>query len=152
MTKKKYRRRQKLTKAAMQLRVVSVFLFLACVAVLFQVILLNRSLLSLADQMPLEGQELADRIPTVVFGNLLVTLGILFPTMLVAGILVTHKIAGPVYRLERYFEAIARGEDPGTIRFRDGDELHELAERINLAVAKLREKEGSPEPEVSEAA
>jgi signal transduction histidine kinase len=67
---------------------------------------------------------------------------VLLPTMLVVGILVTHRIAGPVYRFEQYLGALARGENPGPCHIRRGDELQELCQQINAAFETLRARAG----------
>jgi signal peptidase II len=56
----------------------------------------------------------------------------------VFGILITHRIAGPIYKFERYLESIARGEEQGDCKLRKGDELHDLCERLNTAVRALK--------------
>lgn len=49
----------------------------------------------------------------------------------------THKIAGPLYRLEKHAAALAQGDLSIRIRLRAGDELHELADMINEAVERV---------------
>lgn len=57
--------------------------------------------------------------------------------MLLAGYLF-HKVAGPIYRLNMYLErALAEG-DSGEVRFRDGDQLQDVAKLVNRVVAKER--------------
>ncbi len=52
---------------------------------------------------------------------------------------VSHKIAGPLFRFNRTFEAIEKGELPSTIRIRKGDLLAEESEAINRMLGGLRE-------------
>ena len=63
---------------------------------------------------------------------------VLLPLMLVVGVLVTHRVAGPIYRFEQHLGAIARGEDPGVCRIRKTDELHDLCRIINEAVDAMK--------------
>lgn len=61
--------------------------------------------------------------------------------VLVAGIsiLFTHKIAGPIYKIERSFRQIMDEKDLSLRVFlRTGDELQELAEEINRLLDHLR--------------
>lgn len=132
------RRKQKLVKSGLQLKLVSAFLAMAVVAALFQVVLLDVSLLNLTEDLGVQTQEVMARFSALITRNLLVTLCVLIPFMLVFGVLVTHRIAGPVYKFERYLESVARGEDAGECRIREGDELQELCEQINRAVKALR--------------
>ena len=148
------RRKKKLIKSGLQLKLVSAFLAMAVVAALFQVVLLNTSLLKLTENLGVQTAEVNARFAAILMRNLLITLGVLVPIMLVFGILITHRVAGPIYKFERHLEAIARGEEQGDCKLRKGDELHDLCERINTAVRVLRRQPGSPpeQAEESEAA
>ena len=136
---------KKLVNSALQLKMISAFLFLSCISALFQVVLLNRSIMSLSSLMESDGDILLAELPSLLFSNLVLTLGVLLPMMLLVGILITHRIAGPIYRFERHFESIARGDEPGVCRIREGDELHELCELINEAVETLKEQREAEE-------
>lgn len=53
-----------------------------------------------------------------------------------------HRIAGPLYRIERMLDKVIQGEDIGRICLRKKDELQDLAEKINdvvLLIKKLKE-------------
>ena len=69
--------------------------------------------------------------------------------------LVTFRIAGPIYRFEQYLAGIAEGRQLGPCRIREGDELVELCARINEATAPLRRgqlaRPGEPEGETCDA-
>lgn len=132
-------RTRKLVKTSLQLRLVTIFVTLAFIATMVQVILLNRSVLELASRMPSGGDLLLRELPGVLGLNLLITALVLVPIVVGVGILVTHRIAGPVYRFEQHLGAIARGEPMAPCRLRKGDELMELCAAINAAVAKLEE-------------
>ena len=80
---------------------------------------------------------------------LLVSFGMLLPLTIAVGILVTFRIAGPVYRFEKYLKQVIDGEEVGPCRIRDGDEFQELCELINQATAPLREARTS-EPKKTE--
>jgi signal transduction histidine kinase len=61
----------------------------------------------------------------------------------VAGIIITHRIAGPVYNIETKLDKALRGEEIQFIRLRKGDELQELADKINALLQRLQETEQS---------
>lgn len=150
-------RKQKLIKTSLQLRLSLVFLTLAFIASLFQVILLNRSIMSLSAKMPTDGDILMTHLPQVLGQNLLITVLVLVPIMIGVGILITHRVAGPIYRFEQYLAQVARGESVGPCVLRDGDELQDLCDRMNEAVEKLSgdrlaRTEEPPVSDVSEAA
>ena len=46
----------------------------------------------------------------------------------------SHRIAGPLHRLEQTLEALIQGEDVEHIHVRRHDELHGLAEKINKLI------------------
>lgn len=52
-------------------------------------------------------------------------------------IFMTHKIAGPMYKLSNYLRSIAGGSAPTQITFRDGDNFHELAQDVNSVFDSL---------------
>jgi signal transduction histidine kinase len=57
-------------------------------------------------------------------------------------IIFLHRIAGPLYRIERSLDQVIEGEDIEYIRLRKGDELQDLAKKINavvLLIKKLKE-------------
>lgn len=47
------------------------------------------------------------------------------------GIFITHKIAGPMYSMAKYFRRVEQGLWYGKLNLREGDELHYLARAIN---------------------
>ncbi len=56
------------------------------------------------------------------------------------GIWSSHKIAGPLYRVEKVLETLRSGDLSATVHIRKADFLHETAEVFNKAVGGLREK------------
>jgi len=53
-------------------------------------------------------------------------------------IVFTHKIAGPVYNMENKLEKLLAGDDPPLIYLRKGDELQELADKLNEVMTKFK--------------
>ena len=53
------------------------------------------------------------------------------PLVFILALLFSHRIAGPVYRIEKTLEEIAKGNLGLKIRLREGDELVDLADMIN---------------------
>jgi len=135
-------RKKKLINSGLQLKMIAAFLFLSCISALFQVTLLNRSIMSLSSLMETDGDVLLSELPSLLVSNMVLTLGVLLPMMLLVGILITHRIAGPIYRFEQHLGAIARGEEPGDCVIREDDELHSLCEVINRAVEQLKSEHG----------
>jgi len=61
--------------------------------------------------------------------------------LIIAGfsIIFTHRIAGPVYKLEKTLERVINGEDVHQVYLRDGDELQELASKINRVIQRMNQ-------------
>ncbi len=59
------------------------------------------------------------------------------PFIFILGLLFSHKIAGPVYRIEKTLVEISKGNLPLKIKLRRGDELSDLAEVINVLTDNL---------------
>lgn len=53
------------------------------------------------------------------------------PLIFILGLLFSHRIAGPVYRIEKTLADISKGNLGMKIRLREGDELVDLADMIN---------------------
>ncbi|MBD66888.1 MAG: hypothetical protein CME62_16920 [Halobacteriovoraceae bacterium] len=64
-------------------------------------------------------------------------IGIVF----VLSIFLTHKIAGPIYKLTNYLEEVRHGGANYPLTFRDGDYFSEVAEEINLTIDYFRNKD-----------
>lgn len=73
----------------------------------------------------------------IFFRSLFFVLPLLF-VIVAFSIIFSHRIAGPVYRLERTLDMVIKGEDVGDIKLRKGDELQELAARINDLIHILK--------------
>jgi len=55
-----------------------------------------------------------------------------------SSILLSHRVAGPLYRIERTLDRLIQGEDVEHIRLRKNDELKELAEKINKLIPIIK--------------
>lgn len=53
---------------------------------------------------------------------------------------VSHKIAGPFFRLEKVFETLGSGDLTVVIRLRTKDQIRALAELLNKMIAGLKDK------------
>jgi hypothetical protein len=129
---------------------VSWFLGVAVVALILQVILLSGFIAKLAGTLPDQGPELAAESTRILTQAFLVSLLFLVPVTLGVGILITFRIAGPVYRFEEHLGSIARGEEVGPCRIRKGDQLQGLCVKINAAIEALRARQHAGEPSESE--
>lgn len=78
-------------------------------------------------------------LPAVLYTNL-ITLGLISLASIGITLFVSHKIAGPMYRMEEDLKVIARGDLKKKIRFRRDDQMTPLAESVNAMTASLNGK------------
>jgi hypothetical protein len=140
-----YRRRIKLIKPRLQLKLVGVFVGLSALGFLLQSLHVGLRLSELAASIPEGGAYLMAVMPELPVEILLVSFGMLLPLTIAVGILVTFRIAGPIYRFESYIKSVLRGEEVGPCRIRKGDEFQELCELLNQVTAALREQRANDE-------
>jgi hypothetical protein len=144
-----YRRRIKLIKPKLQLKLVGVFVGLSALGFLLQSLHVGLRLSELAASVPEGGSYLMAVMPELPLEILLVSFGMLLPLTIAVGILVTFRIAGPVYRFEKYLQSVLRGEELGPCRIRKGDEFQELCELINQVTAALRQQRSGELPSLA---
>lgn len=78
-------------------------------------------------------------LPAVIYTNM-ITILIISLSLMVVTLFVSHKIAGPLFRLEQDINVIAKGDLTFTVRLRKGDQLRELSADINEMTASLNTK------------
>jgi methyl-accepting chemotaxis protein len=61
----------------------------------------------------------------------------------VLAVLLSHRVAGPVVNLKRCMEALAAGDYTVRAKFREKDELKELADAFNVMAEALGKKQKS---------
>ena len=138
---KGYKRRQFLINPKFQLRITGYFLILAivnigifygCVRYFFNMFIQKGIDIGLPKKhvffMFMDDQMYS--MNWVFFVTALITLVLL----LVSGVLISHKVAGPLFRLNNHFKKIASGNDLTKLNFRDGDFFPEVAESFNEIV------------------
>ncbi len=55
----------------------------------------------------------------------------------------SHRIAGPVYVIERSLKSIEAGDLSFTMRLRKNDQFHEVKDQMNLTLTKLKQHIGT---------
>ncbi len=66
---------------------------------------------------------------------------ILTPFIIVIGILLSHRIAGPISRIERVMEEIGNGNFKMRLAIRRSDELQDMADALNKMTELLDQKD-----------
>jgi hypothetical protein len=146
----KSQRKIKLNNPKLQLRMIGIFLAISGFAAFGQVLLLAQSLMDLG--LSLDDPEVAravqEALPGMLASNLMWTTLFLLPFSLLVGIHVTHRVAGPAYRIEKHLEDLADGLDPKKPCFlRQDDELQELSSAMNSAFVRLSSATETQEPQ-----
>ena len=95
--------------------------------------------LKLNPSVPLNEQILAGEQFIALSDRLWPAILVAVPVFMVLSLLITHKIAGPVYRLEQSLKQMAAGNLDLRVRFRTGDDLQELANLVNQIIARQSE-------------
>jgi len=142
-----HKRRIRIIRPRLQLKLTLTFVGLTLLALMLQFIVFLRTMTGLAVSLPSDHNVLMDAVPEVLVQSLLLTFCVVVPLIFLVGVLLTFRIAGPVYRFEMYLKQILRGENPGECRLRQGDELNELCDLINQVTLPLREKLETPRPQ-----
>ncbi len=99
------------------------FIYLA-----FQQFINNWSNVVLESGDVLEAVQLLNK--EILFGVIITNLSFFLFSIFMA-VFFSHKLAGPNYAIKRAINNLLDGVDHHTITLRDGDEFHDLAERIN---------------------
>lgn len=68
---------------------------------------------------------------------LLVRIVLLSPLVVVLAIFLSHRIAGPIYRIKKTLEEVAAGNYRARLRLRKTDELQDVAEAVNKVIEIL---------------
>ena len=74
--------------------------------------------------------QLVNIVKTVNF-RLLASMVLVSPLVVLLGIFLSHKIAGPIYRMEKFLNGMIAGDFTSRLTLRKGDELTGLADNMN---------------------
>ena len=139
-------RGQQLTDTAFQLRFVT-RLFMAVLAIAATSSLISSLLLWKQMYVPGQGPQVSLIVSFIaVATTLLVELLLAIPIVFYLGIKQSHRIIGPMRRIQRTLEAIGKGDFSQQITLRRGDMLVDLAETINRMAENLQKRSGRPSP------
>lgn len=138
-----YKRKKYLVKRGLQLRYIGAILatvfFIAAIC----------AFTTYYNLLIILGEKLANVYPQ---GRLIVTLRsaslvilyrviLLIPFVALIGLLLSHRIAGPIFRMEKVLKEVGEGKLDVNIKLRKRDELKDLAEVINDMAAKLKKRD-----------
>lgn len=78
-------------------------------------------------------------LPAVIYTNL-ITFGLITLASIGVTLLVSHKLAGPMFRFEKDLEEIEKGDLTRITRLRNRDQLTDFAKSLNKMTASLHDK------------
>lgn len=136
----RYKRKQYIVAAKFQLKYVGLILALVFMTgILCSYVVYYTSMLLLGDKLAnVYPQGRLISIVNMVNLRILLSLVLVTPLIFVIGIYASHKIAGPIYRIEKFLKSMASGEISETLTLRKNDELVALAEGINMVSESMR--------------
>lgn len=73
--------------------------------------------------------------------GIVVAMALLVALIGLAGIVVTHKVAGPVFKMKRMFRQVGEGKLSLRERLRKGDELQDFFEAFDQMLGSLRDRQ-----------
>jgi len=136
--KKRYRRQKKLIQPGLQLKLTGTFFIISALSFLLQYLLLANDLVAAANQLPDGGHQVIAMLPGSLLRSLILSFCFLMPVTFLGGVLVTFRIAGPVYRFQVFLRDVRDGKQVEPCRIRKGDELQGLCVLINEATEPVR--------------
>lgn len=150
MTSPKNQRERQVVLPTFQFRLTAKFVGLSMAALLCQFLFMGILLTRIVRGYP-GTDALVAEVPAIVFKTVLFMAVLQLP-IVVAGLMLTFRVAGPVYRFDTYLRALVRGEHGGPCSIREKDEfgflsetINEVAERMDALRAQVGELPGEPE-------
>jgi hypothetical protein len=133
-----FKRRKKLIDPSLQLRLTFVFVALTAMALLLQFVLFTRNMSHIALRLPNDGLVLVDEMSALLISTLAWSFLVFLPITFVVGVLVTFRVAGPLYRFRVFLNDVRRGARPDACHIRKGDQLQDFCDLLNTVTEPLR--------------
>ena len=136
----KYQRRTIFIKKDLQVK----FILFVLLSVLFGMALFSYQFLTFLQNIfkdhPVLLQRVYEEGPSLIY-PLIIKSTIFFALLAIISALISHKIAGPVYHIEKVCKEIQQGNKKARVRLREGDALADLAQSFNAMLNVLTKKE-----------
>jgi hypothetical protein len=84
---------------------------------------------------PIVGGRLMLVLPPILINNLVIMI-----ILSILGVFYSHKIAGPVYRIQKDIDRVLGGEKAVRVQLRKGDKLKDLASKVNALLEAYEKK------------
>ena len=129
-TPPQFKRRTIFIKKSLQIRYMALIIISVLCGLAIMTLELTATISDLFDAYPVLMQPIYDEfIPIISDFFYKIAIYVLFVVLISA--IVSHKMAGPVYRFEQTCKAIAKGDFSQRIHLRKGDQFTELQDEFN---------------------
>ena len=135
-----YRRHRWIVEPAYQWKMTSAIVCFLLVVVLANLALIYYALWSTLQALELNHEAVFIAVFRTVAWTVTSGLMMMIPLVILAGLLMTHKIVGPLDRLKSALDQLGQGNHHLQLKLRKGDVLAELADAINRLAASLRQR------------
>lgn len=144
-SRQKFKRTRYLVSTRFQLRYVSlILLFMLLTAVICSYVVYYTGMMLLAEKLAnVYPQGRVVSIVNAVNLRILFSMALITPLVAIVGIYISHKIAGPIYRMEKFLTDMSSGNLTTQIVLRQGDELVGMADKMNELSNNLRSTIGN---------
>ncbi len=105
---------------------------------LFVVIIFAPYMLTLYFDYPIAEKADAARVILLLHGTIWPWLGGIILFFGVLSIFISHKVAGPLFRIKKALSQVTKGDLSVVIKLRKWDDLKDLAEHVNNLIEELR--------------
>jgi len=113
-------------------------LLLLVYSFIFIAIIFAPYMLTLYFNYPLVEKTEAARAILLLHAKVWPGIGIVILLFGAVSIFITHKIAGPLYRLKKSLSQVTEGNLNVVVKLRKWDDLQDLAEHVNILIGELR--------------
>jgi methyl-accepting chemotaxis protein len=131
-----FKRRTIFIKKKLQLRYMALIILSMLSGLLLVAYELTFTLNEIFDKYPVLLQPLYDKFPALACGFVYKLLIYIVFVVLISAIL-SHRMAGPVYRFEQTCKDIAKGDFSKRVHLRKGDQLTELQDEFNKMMDRV---------------
>ena len=131
-----FKRRTIFIKKNLQLRYMALILISVLAGLLIMAYELTFTLNDIFDKYPVLLQPLYDYFPSLAYGFIYKILIYIIFVVLISAIL-SHKMAGPIYRFEQTCKEVAAGDFSKRVHLRKGDQFLELQDEFNKMMDRV---------------
>ncbi len=137
----KLQRRRYIIHKKFQFRMLGTLLLLVVIATLLTTLINHYFFLSsIVDFIDLHGRPPTGSELILASTNpLAIILPVAFLLLAIISIFISHRIAGPLFRLKMYMEKVQNGDYTVKLKFRKGDAIHDVADSFNQMVEGIKE-------------